>query len=108
MTSSAHLVIHAALFDELEKIAEAQLSPGDKTKKWLKNSALVAAGAGAGAAAATVLNKYLTTHLGKAWDAADTKTKMLILAPLIGLSTVGAVVAGHKVMGAHHKAMNER
>jgi len=107
MTSSAHLVTHAALFDELEKIAEAQLGTGDKAKRWLKNSALVAAGAGAGAAAGTVLDKYLVTHLGKAWQSADTKTKMLVLAPLIGLSTVGAVVAGHKLMGEHHKAMNE-
>ena len=95
----------SALFDELEKISEAQPSSGDRAKKWLKNSALVAAGAGAAAAAGTVLDKYLTTHLGNAWVNTDVKTKMLVLAPIIGLSTVGAVVAGHKVMGEHQKAL---
>lgn len=104
MTFSVRLVTRGAVFDELEKIAEAQPSNSDKAKKWLKNSALVAAGAGAGAAASTVLDKYLTTHLGNAWQSTDIKTKMLVLAPLIGLSTVGAVVAGHKVMGEHQKA----
>jgi hypothetical protein len=104
VTSSARLATHAALFDELGKIAEAQPGNSEKLKKWVKNSALVAAGAGAGTAATMIVDKFLGDKLGKTWQSTDPKTKMLIIGPLIGVSTMGAVMASRKLMAERKKA----
>lgn len=97
------MVTHAALFDELGKIAEVH-DNREKLKKWLKNSALVAAGAGAGTAATMVVDKLMGDKLGKIWQGMDPKTKMFIVGPLVGLSTLAAVAAGRKQMKALQKA----
>jgi hypothetical protein len=105
-TSFEHLVGRAALFDELEKIAEASPDAAanrDKFKKWLKNSAIVAAGAGAGTAATMVVDKLLGDKLGKAWQGISPATKMLIIGPLVGLSVMGASYGGHKVLTERKK-----
>lgn len=102
------VVVHAALFDELEKISEATQPQDNKTKikKWLKNTALITAGAGAGAAATTVLDKILRDNLGNYWKSMSPTTKRLIVGPLIGISTVGALAAAHKLQQARMKDEN--
>jgi len=93
----------AGLCDELEKIAEADKSRGEKLKGWLKNTALITAGAGAGTAATMVVDKIVGDKLGPAWQNTDAKTKMLIIGPLIGISTLGAVVASRKLLEERRK-----
>lgn len=98
-TFSQHLVVtHAALFDELEKIAET--SPNrEKLKKWLKETALTTAGVGAGTAAALIVDKLIGKHLGNPGSLGRTL-------PLLGLQAIGTV-AGQKLMQAKFKARNE-
>lgn len=105
VTSSAHLVTRAALFDELGKIAEVQ-QPGnrERTKRWLKNTALVTAGAGAGTAVTMVADRLIGSKLGPSWQSLDPKVKMLVIGPLVGLSTLGGVVAAKKRMEAIKKS----
>lgn len=104
VTSSVPLVTRAALFDELGKIAEAQPGNTEKLKKWLKNSAIVATAAGAGTAATMVTDKLLGDKLGPGWKSLSPKTKMLIIGPLIGLSTLGGVAAAQKLHEARKKS----
>lgn len=102
---SVPLATRAAVFDELMKIAE-EVKPknSDKFKLWLKNSALVAAGAGAGTAASMVLDKLVGDHLGKTWQNVSPKTKARIIGPLLGASTMGAILAAKKLQEARKKA----
>ena len=103
-TSSARLVTHAALFDELGKIAEAQPSKKELFKKWLKNSALHAAGAGAGTAVTLIADRLLSEGLGKSWKSVDPKMRMLVLAPIMSVAAIGSQIAARKLMEARKKA----
>lgn len=94
-TLQGRLVTRAAFFDELGKIAEAQ--PTDKTNKaklksWLKSTALIAAGTGAGTAAFMVADKIIGDNFGNVWKTTSPRTKMLIVAPMLGLAGLGTQV----------------
>lgn len=93
-TSQQHLVTRAALFDELGKIAEAQPEKTNraKLKSWLKSTAIIAAGTGAGTAAFMVADKIIGDQFGNTWRTTSPRTKMLIVAPLLGLAGIGSQV----------------
>lgn len=93
-----------ALFDELEKIAEATTQEQKPTiKKWLKNTALIMGGAGAGTAAAMMADSALVKRLGERWAALPPTTKKYIIAPLMGATLVGAGLGGQKLMEERRK-----
>lgn len=93
-TSQQHLVTRAALFDELGKIAEAQPDKTNraKLKSWLKSTAIIAAGTGAGTAAFMVADRIIGDKLGPTWKNTSPRTKMLVVAPLLGLAGLGSQV----------------
>jgi len=84
----------AALFDELGKIAEAQPDKTNraKLKSWLKSTAIIAAGTGAGTAAFMVADRIIGDKLGPTWKNTSPRTKMLVVAPLLGLAGLGSQV----------------
>lgn len=84
------MVGHAALFDELEKIAEKN----PKLKKWIRNAALITAGAGAGTAVAMVADRALTSVVGSKFNSLSRDAKMKLLGLGLGIATTGAYMAG--------------
>lgn len=92
-TSSLSSARLAGLSDELQKISEATQSRGEKLKKLLSTSALVAGGAGAGAAVTTVADRFLKNNLGSLWKNTDPKVKTFVVGPLLGVATLGSIMA---------------
>jgi hypothetical protein len=85
-------------FDELQKISAAiHQERREKTKKFLKNTALIAGGAGVGAALTTVADKLIGTKLGPTWAKLDSKTKKLIIGPLLGAGVMASRLALRKM-----------
>ena len=85
-----------ALQDELEKIADALTKKEEnkkKLKKWLKNTALVAAGTGVGEAAAQGAAHLAKKKFGPAWAQTPRAKKLRILGPAIGAGTAGIALA---------------
>jgi hypothetical protein len=99
----------AALFDELEKISEATAREEKKPtlKKWLKNTAIIAAGAGTGMAGAMVLDRMAGQHLGRWWNGLDPKTKKLLVGGALGATTIGSGMAAQKLMEERSKRDRE-
>ena len=80
--------------DELQKIAEAhEQTSGEKFKKTLKNSLIVAGGAGAAALASTAFDHYVLEKLIPQSHNLPPVAKNIIL----GLLSVGGAVAAKKM-----------
>lgn len=91
-TSSLSSDTLAALFDELEKIAEVRKD--ESFKRTLKNVALTSLGAAAGTGAAMLGHEVLKKTLGARYDKLLPSTKMRIIAPALALATSAMVGAG--------------
>lgn len=93
-------------YDELQKIAEAtQTQPppkkGDAFKKAVKNVALASLGAAAGTGAAMLGHEVLKQTMGARYEKWMPSTKLKIVAPLLGLSSmalIGATMALQREM----------
>ncbi len=96
-TSKPSSVIQLAFTDELEKIAEEEVNNKQRFKKWLKNTALIAAGTGLGTGIAMVGDKGLRAGLGPTWKTLDPRTRLAILSAGAALTSSGAA-ALHKKM----------
>lgn len=102
-------VSRAALFDELEKIAAAQSNKAqararrEKVKKWLKGTALVAAGTGAGTGAAMLGDKVISGAFGPKWRSLPREMRLKILAPAISVSTMGGAYLAKRLMEEKRK-----
>jgi len=83
---------HSAFLDELEKIAEDRLEKSQQFKKWLKNTALIAAGTGVGTGTVMVGEKVLNHALGDKWRSLPPKTRMAIAAPIASAAGMGAML----------------
>lgn len=87
----------SALFDELRKIAEAELQPEKpKTPQWkrvLKAGALSAAGLTAGYSAGMLVEEGLRRTVGKKWPQLSPDVRYKILYPISGALGLGAVAA---------------
>lgn len=94
-TSSHSSVSLAALFDELEKIAEDR-ERKDQLKRWAKNTAAVVGAAGLGAAVTTAGEGLLKRHLGPTWATLPPATKRYIIGPALGLTTLGTGILAKK------------
>jgi hypothetical protein len=94
-TSSLSSATREALFDELVKIAEeAEKKQGnEKLKRWVKNTAIIAAGAGAGQGLAMLGEKALASKFGPKWAQMSAQSKMRILGPALGAATAGSLLA---------------
>lgn len=87
-----------AFYDELEKIAQATDTPpppkkGEAFKKAVKNVALSALGFAAGDVAARVGHEALKMTMGNKYKNWMPDTKLKIVAPLLGLSSMAIVAA---------------
>lgn len=104
MTSQLSGTSLAALFDELEKIAEAQdPTRAEKVKKWLKGAAQVAAGAGVGGAVTTITNKLIDQKALPLLRTLSPSTQRLIIAPLAATAAIGTAVAAQRLMEERNK-----
>lgn len=102
------LATHEALFDELEKIASAlHEERRHRTKKWLKNTAIVSAAAGTSVALTAIGQRVFDKKLGPAWEKLDDKAKAFIVAPLLGLTFLGSRMLGKKVIEERKKVLDE-
>lgn len=110
-TSSLLTGLHAAhvvsgFHDELQKIAEATNTPappkkGEAFKKALKNVGLASLGAAAGTGAAMLGHEVLKQTMGARYEKWMPSTKLKIVAPLLGLSSmalIGATMALQREM----------
>lgn len=95
-TSSLSSARLAGLFDELVKISEAQ-SNKEKAKQWMKNTALIAAGAGAGTGAGMLVERFAKKNIGPMFAHADPRTKAMILGALAGGGSIAASLLAKKL-----------
>lgn len=79
-SGSLHPLSRLAFYDELEKISAAKAGEG-KVGKWLKNTAIVSAGAGLGTAAYSAGHRALKKHGGPGWNRLSNARKAAILGP---------------------------
>lgn len=91
----------SALRDEFEKIADAERNA--KLKRWLKNSAIIAAGTGAGTGAALLTNEGLKRAIGPQWRSLSPTMRKAILAPAVGITSIGAAHAFRRLLEESHK-----
>ncbi len=95
-----------AFVDELTKIAAAK-APSEKKgklKRWLKNSALVAAGTGLGTGAYMVAEKGVGSKFGKRWSSLHPNTRRGIAGAGAGAATVGGLLLASKLAKERAKA----
>jgi hypothetical protein len=104
-TSSASSIAQAAFLDELEKIS-ADLTGGEKMKRWIKGALLTAGGAAVGTGAVMVGDRALHRALGPTWSTLSPGTKKLLAVPAIGLTTIGALIAAQKLLEEQRKGVN--
>lgn len=105
MTSSLSSDVLGSLLDELEKIAADDRAK--KAKRWLKNTAIVAAGTGMGTAAMMATERVLTTALGPHWAKLTPSTQKMILVPAMGLTSAGASLALKKLLDERKRTESE-
>lgn len=101
-TSSLSSDVLGGLLDELEKIAEDDQAK--RLKRWMKNTAIIAAGTGAGTGAMMVSERLLSSALGSHWAVMSPTAKKLVVGPLIGLTSVGAGLAAKKLFEERAKS----
>lgn len=100
-----------AFYDELSKIAEANQAPappkkGEAFKRALKNVGLASLGAAAGTGAAMLGHEALKQTMGATYAKWMPDTKLKIIAPLLGLSSmalIGATMALQQEMSKKPK-----
>lgn len=98
MTSWHSSDVLGAFIDELEKIGSAEQERKEKIKRWVRNSAIIAAGTGAGTGA-SMLTEHAARHLlGAKWATMSPSSRQLVLAPAIGLTSIGAAMAARRLM----------
>lgn len=99
----------AALFDELEKIAADQAGKAqararrEKLKKWLKSTALVAAGTGAGTGAAMIGDRLISSAFGAKWRGLPKEKRLAIIGPASGIAAMGGALLARKLMEEKRK-----
>lgn len=98
-------------YDELQKIAEATQTPqppkGDTFKRVLKNVGLASLGAATGTGAAMLGHELLKQTMGARYAKWMPATKLKIVAPLLGISSmamVGATMALQREMSKKPEA----
>jgi hypothetical protein len=105
-TCSASGVSRAALFDEIEKIAEAT----PKKSRWpraLKSAAGYALGYAAGHGAGMLIDKGLQKALKDKYPKISPEVKKKLLFPLMGAATVG-VMAAHNYTAERQRRLVEQ
>lgn len=98
MTSSLSTVSLEALADELLKIAAEtgpapEQKPGEKFKKWVKNTALIGAGYASGQAVGMLVERAAKKMVGPAWNRWQSPLKSNILRGAASIASIGAILA---------------
>lgn len=105
MTSSLSSDAVGALLDELEKISED--ARAKKAKRWLKNTAIVAAGTGMGTGAMMLAEKLTTTALSPHWRLLNPTVRNLLLGSAVGVTSTGAALLAAKLFDERGRNENE-
>lgn len=106
-SSSFGSVSRVALFDEIEKISETQLSRKERLKRHLKHGLGYAAGYTAGHLTGMVADKALSHVFRDKYPKWSPQFKHMVLFPALGAATVGLQIA-HQHAAAKRKEHLER
>lgn len=88
-----------AFYDELVKIsvsAEGQRAR-HQAKKWMKNTALIGAGAAGGTGLAMLTDCYAPKVFGESWNQLSRAKKIAILSPLVAAGGVAMPIIAKKL-----------
>lgn len=108
--SLLHTASHAALSDELLKIAqEAQAPKPAGFKRWVKNTALIGAGYGLGHGTAHLLDeKVLRPLVGEKWKKWNSPRKAGLMRAFMGITAAGGMLAAENLAYQRWKAQHEQ
>lgn len=100
----------AALFDEIEKIAEQQAVAQPKKTNWknvLKAGAGYAAGYAAGHVGGMAIERGMSHLFKDKWPHMSPEARQKVLYPLLGAATVGLMAVNHAAQIRRQQALEE-
>lgn len=106
-TSCRSGAIRAAVFDELEKIADEQMKRDSRWKRVAKAGAGYAVGAAAGTGAGMLLDKAVTHAFRHKYPHWSREKKLRFLGPLLGFATVAGMAAQRYAHAKQQKAYQD-
>ena len=109
-TCSTSGVSRAALFDEIEKIAEETQPPKKKSPRWaraVKSGLGYATGYAAGHGAGMLIDKGLEVALKDKYPHWSPEVKQRVLFPLLGVATMGLMAARNYTAAKQQKYVEQ-